>query len=93
MRMGATLDTEALSPEAARELCRLVDAAGFFELPSEIIGATQGADRFLYTVTIEQEGRHHRVRTSDAASPATLRPLLGWLTNAARKAQRSRGTP
>jgi len=91
MRLAATIDAASLSPEEARQLRELVDAAGFFELPAEIGGATRGADRFLYTLTVEVEGQQHTVRTSDAAAPAALRSLIDWLTNSVRQARRSSG--
>ncbi|MFQ5916035.1 MAG: protealysin inhibitor emfourin [Nitrospinota bacterium] len=93
MRMAATIDSEALSQEEARRLRELVEAAGFFELPEEIAGPAEGADRFLYTLTVEMEGRRHTVRTSEAAAPPGLRSLIRWLTNAARKGRRSGGAP
>ncbi len=90
MRTAATLSSESLSPEQAQQLRALIDAAGFFGLPAEIQTAAQGADRFLYTVTVELEGQRHTVRAEDAAVPPTFRPLLKWLTNATRKAPRRR---
>ncbi len=89
MRLAVTIDSEALSQEEAIRLRELVDAAGFFELPEEITTPTPGADRFLYTLTVEVEGRRHTVRTSDAAAPAALRSLIDWLTKAAREAHKS----
>ncbi len=93
MGMAATIDTGSLSQEEAAQLRDLVEAAGFFDLPAEVTGPERGADRFLYRLTVEMEGRRHTVRTSDAAVPAALRPLIDWLTKAARKARRSGGTP
>ncbi len=93
MRMAATIDSESLSEEEARQLRDLIERAGFFELPEEIGGPAEGADRFLYTFTVEMEGRRHTVRTSEAAAPPGLRSLIRWLTNAARKGRRSGGAP
>lgn len=85
MRMALTLNSESLSQDEARQLRQLVDDAGFFELPEEITSSIQGADRFLYRVTVEMEGQQHTVQTSDAATPATLQTMINWLTKAARK--------
>lgn len=93
MRLQATIDASTLPPEDARALQEMVNAAGFFELPAMITGSAAGADRFQYTVTVEAAGRRHTVRTSDAAAPASLRPLLEWLTQTARRARSSGSTP
>ena len=93
IRTGATINVESLSPEDAQHLYELIDVASFFELPAEIIGPSQGADSFLYTLTVEMEGRRHTVRTSEASVPSVLRPLIAWLTNGARRARRVGGTP
>ncbi len=91
MRTAATIDSESLSQEEARRLRELVEAAGFFELPEEIADPAEGggADRFLYMLTVEMEGRRHTVRTSETAAPPRLRSLIRWLTTAARKARQS----
>ncbi|MCH8197052.1 MAG: hypothetical protein IH904_03115 [Proteobacteria bacterium] len=88
MRMEGSIDSESLSDEEARRLHELVEAAGFFALPEEFAGPAGGADRFLYTLTVEMDGRRHTVRTGEAAAPAALISLIGWLTNAARARRR-----
>ena len=88
MRMAGSIDSGSLSDEEARRLRELVEAAGFFELPEELAGPGGGADRFLYTLTVEMDGRRHTVRTAEAAAPAALRSLIRWLTNAARARRR-----
>ena len=88
MRMASSIDSGSLSEEEARRLHELVEAAGFFELPEELTGPAGGADRFLYTLTVEMDGRRHTVRTAEAAAPAALRSLIRWLTNAARARRR-----
>lgn len=89
MRMAATIDSQTLSSEEAGALRQMVEAAGFFDLPVTIAAPQPGADRFLYRLTVEVEGREHTIEVSDAAVPTSLRPLLDWLTAAARKAQRA----
>ncbi len=93
MHMAATIDSESLSREDARQLRELIEAAGFFELPEEMAGPAGlgGADRFLYTLTVEMEGRRHTIHTSEAAAPPEVRSLILWLTRAARQAKRSGG--
>ena len=84
IRTTATIDAGSLSPEEARRLRELVDNAGFFDLPPVLSASAPGADRFQYKITIETGNRKHTVELSDAAAPASLRPLLQWLTQAAR---------
>ena len=93
MVMTAVIDSEALSREEAREVRELVVDAGFFDLPAEIAGETEGKDLFLFRLTIDYEGRRHSVTTSQEAAPPSLLPLLQWLTKAARRAQRGKRTP
>jgi hypothetical protein len=85
MRVVATLDTESLSPEAARELSEMVGAARFFDLPAVTAAPAPGADQFHYKLTVEAEGRRHTVETADAAAPEALRPLLQRLARLARR--------
>ncbi len=85
IRLAAVIDEAALSPEEARLLHELVDAAGFFDLPPAVTTPSPGADRFQYKITVEAEGRRHTVDLSEAAAPAALRPLLQWLAAVARR--------
>jgi len=91
MRMTATVNTESLSSEEARDLQEMVEAAGFFDLPAVITTPTPGADRFYYKLTVEAEGRQHTVEMGEAAVPEALRPLLQRLTAVARSARHSDG--
>ncbi len=89
MRVTATIDSESLPPEEERKLRHMVEATDFFQLPATLQAPTPGADRFVYRLTVESDGQRHTVEASDAAVPSSLRPLLEWLTAAARK---GRGT-
>ena len=72
---GASRAQRALSPEEARDVETLVESSGFFALPARTSSATQGADRFQYTITVESAGKRHSVQTTDEAAPAALRTL------------------
>ena len=89
MRMTTTVDTESLSPEEARDLYEMVDAAKFFDLPATVTAPTPGADRFHYKLTVEADERQHTVDLGEAAIPETLRPLLQQLTVFARSSRGS----
>ena len=83
IKRAVTVDSQSLPPGEARELKERVERADFFNLPTEIIGQ-KGADQFVYTLTVESEGRRHTVRTGDTAAPERLKPLIEWLTAQAR---------
>ncbi len=90
MRLTATVNTDTLPPEEARDLRKMVDDARFFELPAKIATPARGADQFHYRLTVEVDARRHTVEMGEAAAPVTLRPLLRQLTAVARSA---RGSP
>jgi emfourin len=83
IRFSCEINTENLPAEEARQLCDWVDAAKFFDLP-EILHSG-GADQLQYKISVEQEGRIHAVETDERAMPASLSPLIKWLTAAARR--------
>ena len=80
MRMAAIVQTESLSPDEARELHTMVETVRFFDLPAVIASPARGADRFVYTLTVEAETRRHTIEVGEAAVPEALQPLLQRLT-------------
>jgi len=80
IRKDTKLDSESLPSEKAQELLELIDKADFFNLPEKFPVPKRGADYFQYRLTIEKEGKQHTVEVSDPAAPATLRPLLQFLS-------------
>lgn len=90
MMMNVDIDTTTLPDEERQALVTHIADAEFFALPSEITdSSTTGADRYNYRITIESKGREHTVDCSDGSAPASLVPLLDWLNDAARHAQRN----
>ena len=85
MPVTAALDSASLSPQEERDLRDMIETAGFFQLPSVMNSSSLGADRFLYRLTVEVEGRQHTIEMSEAAVPSNLRPLIARLTTAARR--------
>lgn len=85
LHQNVTLDTSTLEPQEAHELHKMVEAAGFFDLPGKLTDSSQTADQFHYRLTIElpEKGRH-TVEMSDGSVPETLQPLLRRLTLLAR---------
>jgi hypothetical protein len=84
LRLTTTVDSATLSSDDARKLQELIGTAQFFSLPAMLTAKTPGADRFQYTLTVETQGRQHTITVDEGAAPPTLRPLLNWLTTAAK---------
>jgi hypothetical protein len=83
IRLGGSFDTEKLPPEQAATLGKLIDGAGFFRL-SEVIKPTSPVpDQFEYRVTISSTEQTHSVVVDESVVPASLRPLLDFLTTLA----------
>ncbi len=88
MHINTTIDTETLPSAQAKELESLIATASFFELPAKTSIPPKNADRFIYMISIESEGRKHTIETSDEIAPDSLRPLLRRLTVLARSGGR-----
>jgi hypothetical protein len=84
MPLTATIDVDVLSPTESQHLRQLIEAAEFFTLPTVMTASVPGGDRFQYTLTIETPERQHTVEIHEGAAAPALRPLLEWLTTAAR---------
>jgi hypothetical protein len=87
--LTVSVDTRDLPPEEASALEAV--GAGFFALPADM--TTPGVrDAFSYTVTVEQEGRSHTVRTNDPV-PEPLQALVQRLTRLAQDDRRRANRP
>lgn len=86
MMMTVSIDTSKLPPNEATQVKSLVDAADFFQLPPAIAAANQ-PDRFQYHVTVAEPKRQHSVIVGESCMPGTLRPLVEWLMDAARRSR------
>ena len=85
LRLACSIGSDTLPESDVRDLTQLVEASGFFDLPGRIDAADTSGDRFVYTIAIDDGSRSHGVQVSEAATPAALRPLIAWLTAAARR--------
>jgi hypothetical protein len=85
IRLTHSVSSEALPAEEENKLAELIEAARFFELPAVMRAAEPSADRFQYKISVETEQGKHTVQVDEAAVPAQLQPLLGWLKTAARR--------
>ena len=80
-----TIDTDGLTPEEAGKLERLVEAAGFFELPATSDPPRGGADLRTYTISATSSGRGHTVRIVEPVENPQLQALVDYLSEKARE--------
>lgn len=75
-------DTDTLPEEQARELERLVETSGVFELEQEDTDphvAVGRADVISYRLTLSDGPRQTTLWVNDVTAPASMRPLLAEL--------------
>ncbi|HEU0293763.1 MAG TPA: protealysin inhibitor emfourin [Anaerolineales bacterium] len=85
IRVAADFELDDLPEEQAEELRELLDDVDFDELPEQLMGKSQMADAFTYSITVEHEKGKHTVHTSDTAAPEKMQPLLELLYRIARQ--------
>jgi hypothetical protein len=85
MKLKASLDDESMPPQEAGRLRKLLADSRFFELPLRMEAADSHPDRFQYRLTVEDSNCVHTVQACEDAVPPQMRPLLDWLTAAARR--------
>ena len=90
MRLTATLDTEMLPPKEAERLRRLIVSAALLDLPASLKSVTPRPDQFQYRVVVEEGDRKKQVDMNEASIPETFQPLLDYLIDLARAAQRKK---
>jgi hypothetical protein len=74
-----TIDTEDLPEEEANELERLVEAAGFFELPETIPPPPGAADYLKYTISGTSSEHSYTVQFTDLIEDPHLQALVAYL--------------
>jgi hypothetical protein len=75
-----TIDSNALAPQEADKLKQLVDLAKFFDLPPVMNAPAPGAaDYHRYTITVDDDGKHHTVQLFDPIEDPNLQALLTFL--------------
>lgn len=85
MKLKASLDAHSLSRQQARRLNKLLQESHFFDLPLRLEARVTRPDHFQYRLTVENDNCVHTVQASEDAIPPEMRPLLDWLTAAARQ--------
>ena len=91
--MKTAVDEKDLALDEAQKLRQLVEEADFFNLPGKIVSRSPQPDRFQYELKLEEKGRQHTVTVSEEAVPPKLKPLVKWLTEAARQKRKKAAPP
>jgi hypothetical protein len=74
-----TIDTEELPEEEAKDLERLIEAAGFFELPETSSPPRGAADYLRYTISATTPEHSHTVHLTDPIEDPHVRALVEYL--------------
>jgi hypothetical protein len=74
-----TIDTDDLPAEEAKELERLIEAAGFFELPETTSPPRGAADYLGYTISVTTPERTHTAHLTDPIEDPHLQALVEYL--------------
>ena len=77
--MKFDVDLNQLPINDARHITRLIEQAGFFNLPENLI-IKFNPDEYQYQITVDVGVLTHTVRTNDTTMPASLRPLVNELS-------------
>lgn len=85
-RLVVALDTEKLAADEADRLRRLVTAAVARPIVHKKIPG--GADRFRYRIEVEEDDRKREIEIDESSVCDDWRPLLDYLTEAARAARK-----
>ena len=80
LRRSFTVDDEQLAPADRAHLRALIDRAGLFGLSARLTAPQRQPDRFQYELQVEDGARRQVLIADEAVVPATLAPLLEWLT-------------
>ena len=84
-----TIDTDELPAEEANELERLIEAAGFFDLPETAAPPRGAADYLQYTVSVTGPEHSHTVRFTDPIGDSHLGALVDYLERKASELRRT----
>ncbi|HLO27786.1 MAG TPA: protealysin inhibitor emfourin [Anaerolineales bacterium] len=78
--MKFQLNLKELPDTNARSIINLIEKAGFFNLPENLI-VKFNPNEYQYTITVDAGIISHTVRTNDTTMPISLRPLVDELSS------------
>lgn len=82
LQLAYRVDTNNLPEEQAKELTRLIESAGVFDLEQNDINpisSSGSADMISYRLTLSQGDKQKTLLFTDVSAPASVRPLLAFL--------------
>jgi len=79
-----TVETDDLPEGEADELERLIEAAGFFELPETSPPPRGAPDGFRYTISVTRHEHSHTVHLADPIEDPHVQALVEYLEAKAR---------
>lgn len=91
LQLDYRADTNDLPGEQARELMRLVESSGVFELKPEDVNpnvAVGRADVISYRLSLSDGNRQTTLWFNDITAPASIRPLLAYVRKLALEQKR-----
>jgi hypothetical protein len=93
LELAYRVDTANLPEEEAKELVRLVESSGVFDLEPEDLppnpkAAAGPPDVISYRLTLSEGAKQNTLWFNDVTVPASLRPLLEYLRKLALEQKR-----
>jgi len=82
-----TIDTAELPTQEADELKRLIEAAGFFDLPEASEPPRGAADYHRYTVSVTDPEHSHTVHLTDPIEDPDIQALIEYLEAKGRESR------
>jgi hypothetical protein len=82
LQLDYRADTNTLPEEQAKELTRLVESSGAFELQQDDVNthaAIGRTDMISYRLTLSERDKQTTLWFNDITAPASVRPLLAYL--------------
>jgi hypothetical protein len=87
MKRSYVINSDNLSAEDADELQKLIAQADIASLAGRMRASAPRPDVLYYRLIIDDTDGSRTVTASDADMPATLRPLIDWLTERATQSR------
>lgn len=82
------IQSDSLSQDEFDQISRLVKTSGFFDIDESYTIKGNMPDQFHYKITIEHKDQRQTLELGDAVVPDSLRPLIQYLSQKARKVKK-----
>ncbi len=85
MVIATEINSDTLKADDAKNLKSLIDSSGFLNEEEDDDLSSPMADRFVYKITIEANGKKKTVEISEVEVMPQMRPLIDELTRRAKR--------